>query len=90
MIDNDELQKAIKYLNTSINRSTKLPSTEMKKYLQLEETWIRRVKQNNKAVKEIQEVRGLFSYKLGDILLIDLYKNKIQINLIRNEGILNI
>jgi 7,8-dihydro-6-hydroxymethylpterin-pyrophosphokinase len=55
MVDREEMQKAVKYLNNSINRSTQLTPTEMTKYPQLEETWIRRVRQNNNAVKEIQE-----------------------------------
>jgi hypothetical protein len=50
----------------------------MEKYPQLEETWIRRVAQNNNAIKEIQEVRGLFNYKPGDILFICLDKNKTK------------
>jgi hypothetical protein len=33
----------------------------MGKYHQLEETWIRRVKANNNAIKKIQEERGLFN-----------------------------
>jgi hypothetical protein len=78
MLDNNEMQKAIKYLNNSINRSTLLTPTEMEKYPQLEEIWIRRVRQNNNTVKEIQEERGLFNYKLGDILLIFSDKNKTK------------
>ena len=76
MLDNNEMQKAVTYLNNSINRSTQLTPAEMEKYPQLEETWIRRVRQNNNTVKEKQEERGLFNYKLGDILFICLDKNK--------------
>jgi hypothetical protein len=48
----------------------------MKKYPQLAETWIKIVRVDNNAVKEIQEERGLFNYKIGDILVICLNKNK--------------
>jgi hypothetical protein len=78
MMDNKEMQKAVKYLNNSINRSTQLTPTEMEKYPRLEETWLRRVRQNNNAVKEIQEEKGLFNYSVGDILLICLDKNKTK------------
>jgi hypothetical protein len=50
----------------------------LKKYPQLEETWIRRRRANNNAIKEIQEERGLFNYKIGDILLICLDKSKTK------------
>jgi hypothetical protein len=43
MLDNNEMQKTIKYLNNSINRSTQLIPAEMENYPQLDETWIRRV-----------------------------------------------
>jgi hypothetical protein len=51
------MQKKIKYLNNSINRSTQLTPTEMEKNTQLEKTWIRRVRENNNAIKEIFEER---------------------------------
>jgi hypothetical protein len=76
MIVLEEMQKAVKYRINSINRRTHLTPTDLEKYSQLEETWIRRVRQNNNTVKEIQEESGLFNYKLGDILLIYLDKNK--------------
>jgi hypothetical protein len=76
MLDNNEMQKAVNYLNNSINRRTQLTPAEMEKYPQLEETWIRNVRQNNNAIKEKQEERGLFNYNLEDILFINLDKNK--------------
>jgi hypothetical protein len=36
MIDPEEIQKAVKYLNNSINRSIHLAPAEMEKYPQLE------------------------------------------------------
>jgi polyhydroxyalkanoate synthesis regulator protein len=78
MIDPEEMQKAIKYLNNSINRNTQLTHTEMENYPQLEEIWIRRVRANNNAVKEIQEESGLFNYKLGDKLFICLDKHNTK------------
>jgi transketolase len=78
MLDPEEMQKAVKYLNNSINRNTQLIPSKMEKYPQLEETWIRRVRENNNAVKEIQEEMGLFNYKLEDILLICLDKHKTK------------
>jgi hypothetical protein len=50
----------------------------MKKYPQIEETWIRRVRENNNMTKELQVERGLFNYKIEDILLICLEKNKTK------------
>jgi hypothetical protein len=50
----------------------------MKIYPPLEETWRRRVRQNNNIIKEKQEESGLFNYKLGDILFICLDKNKTK------------
>jgi hypothetical protein len=78
MMDSNEMQKAINYLNYSLNRSTQLTPTEIEKHPQLEETWIRRVRENNNTVKEIQEESGVFNYKLGDILLICLDKNNTK------------
>jgi hypothetical protein len=78
MVDPEEMQNANKYLNNSINCNTQLTPTEMEKYPQLKETWIRRSRVNNNIVKEIQEERGLFNYKLGDILFICLDKNKTK------------
>jgi hypothetical protein len=47
MLNNDEMKKAVYYLNNSINRNTKLTPTEIKGYHPLEDIWIRRSKEHN-------------------------------------------
>jgi ribosomal protein L22 len=75
MMNNDEMQKAVKYLNNSINRTTQLAPKEMQTYPQLENNWINIARMNNK-IKKLQYNEGLYDYKVGDILLICLDKNK--------------
>jgi hypothetical protein len=78
------MQNAIQYRNNTINRITQLIPIEMKIYPQLEETWIRSVRENNNMTKKLQVESDLFNFQIGDILLIcfdkNITKNNFNIN----------
>jgi hypothetical protein len=66
MVNKNAMQKAVQYLNKTINRSTHWTPTEMNKYTQLAEKWIRRIISQ----KKIQVERGFFYDKVGIVWLI--------------------
>jgi Txe/YoeB family toxin of Txe-Axe toxin-antitoxin module len=55
MMNNNEMQKAIQYLNNSISKSAMKTPTEMETGPQLEDAWIRRATGNNTIIKQLQE-----------------------------------
>jgi hypothetical protein len=50
----------------------------MSAYPSLEDSWIRRIKENNNEIKQKQNDDGLFNYPIGDILLVCVDKNKTK------------
>jgi hypothetical protein len=50
----------------------------METFPQLEETSIKRVRENNNMTKQLEDDAGLYNYHLGDILYVCLDKNKTK------------